>query len=540
MNKKVGKLIKKIRNKRGLSQKELAELIKVSPSTVANWESFTSIPDKDMIPKLAKALNIKEITLTKSMLSYDKKCKKVLTICIIVILLLMLPFIVGLFSQDFANYFWLNILRPYFDAMFRFNQHVHVVETIRIGIVIIAIIALIAEEIYFRSKADFDKKYKLYNNLEGTFMVLIIFVVAPLIIGFYCFNNGKLNYMYDNKNVNKEYSPNDLLILNDYLKEKVLYLSSIVERKDGDVIIDNIEEHAIKDLNNISNKYTFLKGTYPTKYNDLNEEESINGYVTEGVTYMADYVVNVNYGQSSALLLNTIEHELCHTKGISRESEATYCSIVSQVSSDSIESNYSGYLEAFLRTNTALEYVDSDKSIKDADEVLSLCMYKGYNEICENSYREVNEYIEDSDQFKIITYSLKRYIDRKDMLLSVISKAKEMPGFKLLLNGKTEIDISEVESLIKNDNDDWLTIYIDNNKDIFNKIQPSLKENVNNFYSLHQFDSKEKEPDWNYDAEYFLKPFSNSNDLSLVLSGEYTDNFNYERVVRLLLEYFDK
>lgn len=51
-----GKIIKELREKKKLTQKELAEEINVSDKTVSKWETGKGLPDVSIIEELAKAL----------------------------------------------------------------------------------------------------------------------------------------------------------------------------------------------------------------------------------------------------------------------------------------------------------------------------------------------------------------------------------------------------------------------------------------------------------------------------------------------------
>ncbi|MGN0383205.1 MAG: helix-turn-helix domain-containing protein [Eubacterium sp.] len=53
-----GKIIKELREKRKITQKELAEKINVSDKTISKWETEKGLPDVTIIEDLAKALGI--------------------------------------------------------------------------------------------------------------------------------------------------------------------------------------------------------------------------------------------------------------------------------------------------------------------------------------------------------------------------------------------------------------------------------------------------------------------------------------------------
>ncbi len=58
MNMLFAETIKKLRSDGGLSQRELAELVYVTRSTVARWENGSRLPDALMISRLAKCLGV--------------------------------------------------------------------------------------------------------------------------------------------------------------------------------------------------------------------------------------------------------------------------------------------------------------------------------------------------------------------------------------------------------------------------------------------------------------------------------------------------
>lgn len=58
MKYEIGNRIRKYREDRKLSQKQLAELIGVSNSRVSNWEQGINRPDADILAELCKALQV--------------------------------------------------------------------------------------------------------------------------------------------------------------------------------------------------------------------------------------------------------------------------------------------------------------------------------------------------------------------------------------------------------------------------------------------------------------------------------------------------
>ena len=59
----IGDNVKLLRNIRGLTQKDLAELVDVAPGTLAHIEKGTRNPSLEMLYKLADALSVSVINL---------------------------------------------------------------------------------------------------------------------------------------------------------------------------------------------------------------------------------------------------------------------------------------------------------------------------------------------------------------------------------------------------------------------------------------------------------------------------------------------
>ena len=72
MKYEIGNRIRKYRENRGLSQKELAELIGVSNSRVSNWEQGINRPDADIIANICTALNVSPSELLDVRLAPDE------------------------------------------------------------------------------------------------------------------------------------------------------------------------------------------------------------------------------------------------------------------------------------------------------------------------------------------------------------------------------------------------------------------------------------------------------------------------------------
>ena len=57
-NKSMGEIIAAIRKEKGMTQKELAEMLNITDKAVSKWERGIAYPDTQTIPKLAEILGI--------------------------------------------------------------------------------------------------------------------------------------------------------------------------------------------------------------------------------------------------------------------------------------------------------------------------------------------------------------------------------------------------------------------------------------------------------------------------------------------------
>ena len=60
-----GQFLKKLRQERNLSQRDLAKLLDVSAESILKWEKDRFLPGKESIIKLAKVFQVEELTLTE-------------------------------------------------------------------------------------------------------------------------------------------------------------------------------------------------------------------------------------------------------------------------------------------------------------------------------------------------------------------------------------------------------------------------------------------------------------------------------------------
>ena len=72
MTDQFGETLRKLRLEKGLSQKQLGDLLFINHSTIARWESGNRLPDAMMVPRLAECLGVDPNTLFRLAASIDE------------------------------------------------------------------------------------------------------------------------------------------------------------------------------------------------------------------------------------------------------------------------------------------------------------------------------------------------------------------------------------------------------------------------------------------------------------------------------------
>ena len=72
MKYEIGSRIRRFREDKGMSQKQLADLLHVSNSRVSNWEQGINRPDADILADICKALNVSPSELLNVHLTADE------------------------------------------------------------------------------------------------------------------------------------------------------------------------------------------------------------------------------------------------------------------------------------------------------------------------------------------------------------------------------------------------------------------------------------------------------------------------------------
>lgn len=76
-NKSMGEFISKLREEKGLTEKELGEKLGVTEKDISNWEKNVSTPDTDAISKLSEFFGVSSEEFTNSKTSSNPVIKKI-------------------------------------------------------------------------------------------------------------------------------------------------------------------------------------------------------------------------------------------------------------------------------------------------------------------------------------------------------------------------------------------------------------------------------------------------------------------------------
>jgi len=473
---------------------------------------------------------------------YSPAYKIVRTICFMIFIMMVITAIMGCFSYNFQMLFWKYVLIPLNDAIFFVAQFVHIkFSSVNISLFVMLVIACIVLSILIdcfetSKKHNKKEKYIVINNLRILLSILFIitsFMFMNLLI--FSNNNPKLDTIYFKDKANQNYTLDQMKDTFSFVEDKVIELAKIQKRDDaGHIIYSDVEAVAISDLKKASLNYDVLKGIYPTHYYKFDKAEFSTDPSTYGLTFL--YNVGINYELEAPQLLNSITHELCHTKGVFKENEAVLCSVMTGIESTNSLSNYAAYLEVYSRFLDAFSQIDIDKAKDSENRVMSLCLDNNYQEICHFYRKDVNVYVKDSDSILIFTYTLDNY-DQK-FLKDLFNKLR-----------KYDLEISINDKKIREDlvfdekyKDQQLKITINNDEKIFSEISECLKANADKFRAINQIypnmyagvNFTESEA-----INYYTSPIPNSNFITALNIDKQLELFDYSRATRLIMEYFD-
>lgn len=478
----------------------------------------------------------------KEKVYFDKTTKMFFVVGGIISFIFFFVIVLSFFIPSLHNFIWLNIKNPISGFMFdlldfspSFSSNYFFV----IGALffILAIVEWVLEN---NTKIDYEKRIKYYNISNRIICIPFFVLFISLVLDLVYFAVPKINYEYFPDNLDKSYTKENLVELTNYFKNEIIEMSDDFDRRDGEIIYNSdLINRAIYDLRNISYKYKFLEGAYPEKVGYFSDFEiALNHGSILGSTNK--YGIKVDKSQNNVVLLNTLTHELCHTKGIIRESETEFCAFVAGVESEDKFSNYSAYLNAFYRLTGALYFIDSELNDDIEEEFLNLCLNKEYTEVCNFYSKEINSFMDGTDYFEIDTYRLRNYVHYKNEILLILNTLVNEYDAKLKI-GKKNVNIQNIESLIEKDSTDIVRIRFDIDENNFKEIANYLKNNQKYFMLIYQTDEEYDYGDYLEGEEalkYYLEPF-NKELLPLLFNFEYSEEYDYERVSRLLLEYYD-
>lgn len=473
----------------------------------------------------------------KKIKKLNKSSKVVITFTIVMLVLMLINNVIMYFSEGYALFHINHIVNSLNGVIFYLSSYINYGSYLFILFFLVTLfILMIVESVIVSSKKSIEFKNKMYNRIEKVSFMYILIIFSYLIISCYYLHLPNLDNLIFESTKNKTYTKEDLIELNEYLKNKVLEYGDKQNRVEGEVIFDgDINKQVIKDLHNIDDEIPLLKGLYPARSSDLNNTlKGIVGSSTYGLTHF--YSTYFDYNINPVIIMNTIAHEYTHTKGIIRENETVFISSLSGIESDDIVSNYSGYLEAFSRVNYALYEIDEKISNDTEDDIVSKCLTDSYNELCHLYTKNNGEYINGADTLYVSSYYMKNYIGYEKELEESL-KLLTSDGGKLTINDK-EVTIEDIINSIRIDNNEHFKFQKEINKNSYNKIKESLK-NDRLYKSIYQQNDITEDSKYKKDIEeYYLAPFRNYDSLFLnskVASIDYT----YERAARLFLEYYD-
>ncbi len=455
----------------------------------------------------------------------NKISKIIITISYLIMLVFFIMLLMSRHDIKAANYIVFNIISPITSLLFYITQYIPI--TIKyIFLFITPLLILLTYILYVLvNKAEIVNKllssilFTIFNLLISIFIIKItIFYIIPTT------SNIDVFYLTDYKY--KEYKEEFFNEYVEYIYNQVDTYSDLIPRTNNKIELNNINKIAINNLKNIKDKYPFLKGVYPTHYGNIpyNQTTTSTGY-TSNITFSINIIDDLN----PIAELNNITHELCHAKGIDKESDAIFCTYEADIYSKDIISNYAAYYEVFTRIYEIL-YFANNKYLNTYQELIdNKCINNNYEEFCNYNYKELREIKKESNKFYLKTF----YLSNLDYRNKIINNLKELKNLniKIYNNNYSLIDIDNIPDI----NYIHIFIEIDNN---YNTIQEILNKNKELYYQIRQVDNQDimyKRPSGGLSIERYIKQFAKKTELT----KDYKTENSYSRSIRLLLEKYD-
>ena len=226
-------------------------------------KSETTKKKKKFIEFIAYKPTKKEIETQKKIKKLNKVTKVLGIALIVYIVFSFINNIIMYFNEDYAYFyisnitnfkngilFWLFSLIPYGNFAI-----------LGVFIVVLFIFAFKVDN----KKNDIKKRNRAYNVMLCSYVVFIYLIIGSVLIeGQYRYHLPNFDNLLFKETKDKTYTTDDLIIMNNYLKDKVIEYAHKLERdENGDIVLDgNFNKIAANDLRNVSDKVKLLKGLY--------------------------------------------------------------------------------------------------------------------------------------------------------------------------------------------------------------------------------------------------------------------------------------
>ena len=455
----------------------------------------------------------------------NRLTKIIITISYIIMFIFFIMSIITRNNPKIANIFVYNIISPINSFLYYIKQYIPVFIKYLVLFITPLIIIFFYISYILINKIDIKHKNILSNIFYLLFNLTISFFIIRVSIFYIIPNTSNIDNIYLQEYINKEYTIEDFNNYVEYIYNKVDTLSNTIPRTNNKIEIDNITELSINNLKNISDKYKFLKGIYPTHFEEIKYDQLGMG---TGFTSNITHSINIISDLNPIAELNNITHELCHIKGIEKESDAVFCTYEAGIYSKDIISNYAAYYEVFTRIHEILYLSNNEYYTKYEELINNKCINNKYEEFCNYNYKEIKEKKHIANKIYLKTYKLYN----KEYLSSIIDNIKELSKYEITIYNQDNniISINEIA------NQEYIKVIIDIDNN-FNSIQDILINKKELYRNINQTDRENViyERKGALSIEKYIKPFTRKESLS----QEYKIENSYSRSIRLLLEKYD-
>lgn len=316
--------------------------------------------------------------------------KKRYVVPLLIIFVMLVLNIIAWLSTSFSNFYVMNIF-PYISNTFSFLSGL-LPFSLGEAMIITGILFVIIGVPVFILLLIFRKKSR--KKTAGIFITSLLWIVTLITTTetLNCFIMYHCTPFSERYFTAQDHTRSDLIELYTILINKTNQLATEVNRDDNGcfIITDDVSSCAKAAMKTAAEDYPQLSGYYPDAkpiYSSYFMSQS--GIL--GIYFPFSLEANYNADMCEINLPNTTCHEYAHLKGIIQEDEAGFIAFIASTGSESVDFQYSGYLNALEYVHNQIYKNDISEAFYLSDTVSDEVKHDWFKFLPENYWEENKE-----------------------------------------------------------------------------------------------------------------------------------------------------